>query len=241
MTASPAHSMSVTTGSLYKASDYQMADVAPSPFQHYWSLGVEEQFYLLWPAVIIGTAWPIRRARRGLRGTCQVVCKSIPGGACTDRRRVVCRVVRVHSRSALCRVLFATHPRLGALAVGGLVALTATQWRRLPRIPAAIAGWVGAALILLACIAVGITTPYPGSAALLPVSRYRAGDRRGVCRTLSGMRSPLGIAADASGRAGFLFVVSLALAGAAARRAIAWTTRPGFGRRAGSGFRLFLY
>ena len=38
--------------------------MAPSPFEHYWSLGVEEQFYLLWPALIIATAWLIRRARR---------------------------------------------------------------------------------------------------------------------------------------------------------------------------------
>ena len=28
----------------------------PSPFQHYWSLGVEEQFYVLWPALLIGVA-----------------------------------------------------------------------------------------------------------------------------------------------------------------------------------------
>jgi len=35
----------------------------PSPFQHYWSLGVEEQFYLVWPAMIIGTAWLIRCVR----------------------------------------------------------------------------------------------------------------------------------------------------------------------------------
>ena len=44
--------------------DYFRGQMPPSPFQHYWSLGVEEQFYLAWPALIIGTAWLIRRAHR---------------------------------------------------------------------------------------------------------------------------------------------------------------------------------
>jgi peptidoglycan/LPS O-acetylase OafA/YrhL len=38
-----------------QGTDYLAADVVPSPFQHYWSLGVEEQFYLLWPALLLGT------------------------------------------------------------------------------------------------------------------------------------------------------------------------------------------
>src|SRR5690349_22906674 len=39
-----------------EGTDYLAADTPPSPLQHYWSLGVEEQFYLLWPALIIGVA-----------------------------------------------------------------------------------------------------------------------------------------------------------------------------------------
>ena len=38
------------------ATDYFGAELAPSPVLHYWSLGVEEQFYLVWPALLIAAA-----------------------------------------------------------------------------------------------------------------------------------------------------------------------------------------
>src|SRR5438270_6562193 len=42
-----------------------LADRIPSPFQHYWSLGVEEQFYLLWPLLVVvaSMAWWRRPSR----------------------------------------------------------------------------------------------------------------------------------------------------------------------------------
>ena len=43
--------------------DYFATHVPPSPFQHFWTLGVEEQFYLLWPPMIIGLAWVIQIGR----------------------------------------------------------------------------------------------------------------------------------------------------------------------------------
>ena len=48
------------------------------------------------------------------------------------------------------------------------MALTAGWWQRLPARPAAITGWAGLALILLACAGLSATTLYPGIAALLP-------------------------------------------------------------------------
>ena len=168
MTASPARCMSATTGSFCKHRLLR-ADLPPSPFQHYWSLGVEEQFYLVWPALIIGTAWLIRRARRRTKAD-----------AATSSKRpylVVLALVAAVS-FALSLVItyvvpavafFSLPTRAWQLAVGGLVALTAGQWRRLPALAAAIVGWAGLAVILLACTRLSATTLYPGTAALLPV------------------------------------------------------------------------
>ncbi len=41
--------------------DYLRQGGAPSPFQHYWSLSVEEQFYLVWPALLLVTWKAVRR------------------------------------------------------------------------------------------------------------------------------------------------------------------------------------
>ena len=147
-----------------QGTDYLASDQPPSPFQHYWSLGVEEQFYLVWPVLIIGTAWLVGRARRG------AASKAAPYAVVLALVAVASLAAAVlWTRTSPPWAFFSLPTRAWELAAGGLVALSIRQWRRLPLLPAAIAGWGGLALILLTCTQLGPGTPYPGTAALLPV------------------------------------------------------------------------
>jgi peptidoglycan/LPS O-acetylase OafA/YrhL len=139
-----------------QGTDYLAADVPPSPFQHYWSLGVEEQFYLLWPALIIASALQLRRIR-------------FRAGLLTAVAVISFALSLALTRSSPPWAFFSLPTRAWELAVGGLVALSAANWRRLPACVAAIAGCGGLGVILLSCIALGTGTAYPGTAALLPV------------------------------------------------------------------------
>ncbi|MCA2265744.1 acyltransferase [Mycobacterium marseillense] len=147
---------------------FHISKLSLSPFQHYWSLGVEEQFYLVWPALILGTAWLIRRAHRRA-GAAHASSVAPYVFVLALVAAVSFAMSWVTTRTAPPVAFFSLHTRAWELAVGGLVALTTTQWRRLPALPAAIVGWAGLALILVACNQLDATTPFPGTAALLPV------------------------------------------------------------------------
>lgn len=143
--------------------DYLAADAPPSPFQHYWSLGVEEQFYLLWPAVIIGVAWFVRRRRRADPSPVPyLIVLSVIAAASFA-------VSFIWTRTLPPWAFFALPARAWELALGGVVALSVPVWRRLPESLVTVAGWLGLALILFACTRLDGRTPYPGTAALLPV------------------------------------------------------------------------
>ncbi len=147
--------------------NYFSDSLSPSPFLHYWSLGVEEQFYLVWAPLLLGTAWFIRRFRRN---------KTRAIGSSRRPYLVVLGLVAAAS-FALSMVItyvvpslafFSLATRAWQLAIGGLVALTAIHWQRLSPRTAAIAGWTGLGMIVLACLWFTATTPFPGTGALLP-------------------------------------------------------------------------
>ena len=141
--------------------DYLAEDTAASPVQHFWSLAVEEQYYIIWPVLLLGLALLIRARRWPVRpvmatGLAAIVAPSL--------------ILSIHLTSAdPARAYFVTTTRLWELGIGALVAIGSTVWSRLaPPIGAALA-WGGLALIAAGLLVQDTTTPWPGSAALVPV------------------------------------------------------------------------
>jgi peptidoglycan/LPS O-acetylase OafA/YrhL len=145
-----------------RAVDYSAAQEAASAVQHFWSLSVEEQFYLGWPPLIlllIGLAGRLPRMRRDdvlLAGILAVSVLSLG--------------YSIHATSTdPAAAYFVTPTRLWELGAGAVLALYA-HGRTLPSGRAAIGlRWVGLAAIAGAALTFSSATPFPGYLALIPV------------------------------------------------------------------------
>jgi peptidoglycan/LPS O-acetylase OafA/YrhL len=135
------------------AMDYFQSGSPPSPLLHYWSLGVEEQFYLLWPAMLL---LALRLPRRRLAASLLLVTVVIGS-----------YLVAFYLTTASAQWAFYSLPaRAWQLALGGLIAVIPLQ--RLPQRVLTIVSWVGLIGIVAAGVTVDPASPYPGLAALLP-------------------------------------------------------------------------
>ncbi len=95
--------------------DYLASENAPSPVQHYWSLSIEEQFYIVWPVVMIGALWLARRLNLNTR---------ITVGSALSLIFIASFAASVSlTISEPEKAYFMTHTRAWELALGGLLAI----------------------------------------------------------------------------------------------------------------------
>jgi len=129
--------------------DYQNLDATPSPFIHYWSLAVEEQFYLVWPLFVL------LLSRYG--------------------KRAIFRGVLISSSLSLLLSIYQTQSspiwafyslptRAWELGFGALLLFVPDGFWRSKSIP-----WLGVFGIAVGAVNFNDQTPFPGFNALLPV------------------------------------------------------------------------
>jgi peptidoglycan/LPS O-acetylase OafA/YrhL len=151
--------------------DYFQNDTPPSPFQHYWSLAVEEQFYVVWPLLVLllclYAAWRVRRS---------VGARSL--GPRVRDLGVSPLVVIIgvsfaysvsYSTTDPVSAYFSPFTRAWELGIGALVACLSTRLILLKPAVQALLSWGGLAAVAVGALAFDTTTVFPGYAAALPV------------------------------------------------------------------------
>lgn len=103
------------------AVNYFADDGMTSPVNHFWSLPVEEQFYLIWPALMLAGLWLLRR--RPGQGRSRVV-GPVAGLLAAVAILSFCAALFEMSRDRTA-AYFMTHGRAWEFAIGGLAGLAA--------------------------------------------------------------------------------------------------------------------
>jgi peptidoglycan/LPS O-acetylase OafA/YrhL len=145
----------------HDAVNYLTSGQAATPVQHFWSLSVEEQFYLVWPLLFL-VATLVARHRR-------------PGRVIAGLMVTLVLVSLIYSiyetRANPAAAYFVTPTRMWELGTGGLLAMVTERadaelrfrWQ-------ALAGWAGLGLVIASPFVLRGTTAFPGALALLPVT-----------------------------------------------------------------------
>jgi peptidoglycan/LPS O-acetylase OafA/YrhL len=129
--------------------DYQNLNATPSPFIHYWSLAVEEQFYVVWPIFILFLSRYGKKAI--LNGVAVVTALSL--------------LLSIYqTQTSPIWAFYSLPTRAWELGVGALLLFIPERYLRNRYFP-----WLGVIGIALASFKFDETTAFPGINALLPV------------------------------------------------------------------------
>ena len=138
--------------------NYLVAQAPPSPLLNYWSLGVEEQFYIVYPTLFLLIGWWARRGSFRTRLTIVLVAVIVASYAYSIA------LTLSDAQSAY----FSLFTRSWELALGALIAVHGRHLQRIPRAWAAVASWVGLTVILVASVTLKGSSAYPGALVAIP-------------------------------------------------------------------------
>ncbi|UZX04329.1 acyltransferase [Arthrobacter sp. CDRTa11] len=143
--------------------DYFASD-AVSPIQHFWSLAVEEQFYFVWPWLMLLIFFVVgKRSSNGTAGRAAV------GAAIALISLASFAWALAETASAPSMAYFSTFSRAWELGVGAGLAVAAPVLGQLPAKLRPILSWLGLTGILVSVAVINSGSPFPAPAALLPV------------------------------------------------------------------------
>ena len=135
------------------------AQQPPSPLQNYWSLAVEEQFYLVYPTIFLLIA--AIRSRLSLHARLAVALTMVATAS------FLFSVIQTTTTPTV--AYFSPFTRAWELALGALVAV-GTRWLlTIPHLIASVMTWIGLAAIGVAAVAFTASTAYPGALVAIPV------------------------------------------------------------------------
>jgi peptidoglycan/LPS O-acetylase OafA/YrhL len=113
--------------------NYFAASGPVSPFEHTWSLAIEEQFYIFWPGLVLAALWltgrRLGKARRSQRRSLQMLLAISIAGAVAS---AVEMALLFDGGRGLNRVYYGTDTRAASLLIGASLAIGLNVWHSRP-------------------------------------------------------------------------------------------------------------
>lgn len=140
---------------IFVGTDYMHMDDAVSPMQHYWSLSIEEQFYFVWPFVMVAAAWVAVKLQRGTARQSALIAIGLIVTASFAW-------AMIETATQPTWAYFSTFSRAWELGIGALLALAGPLLQKLPDLARPMLAWAGLLTVGLSALLVTAETPFPG-------------------------------------------------------------------------------